>query len=185
MSRIGLTNFHYAPLLTDTAEGATYGPPVAVPGIITASVNPASSSATLYADNAPAEVGNTLGEITVEIALKDLPIEHQAALLGHTVVAGVMTSAGTDVAPYVAIMFEGLKASGKKKFVKLLKGMFNVPNDTYETKKESINFQTDKITGKFVVREFDSKWKLTAEEDATGYLPATGSAWYTSVENQA
>lgn len=182
MARIGIKNFHYAKLLTDNAEGVTYDTPVAVPGIINASISPASSSETLYADNAPAEVGNTLGDITVEIELKDLPIEHQAALLGHTLVDGVMTSSGDDTAPYVAIMFEGLKSSGDKKFVKLLKGMFSVPADTYATKNASVTFQTDKISGKFVVREFDSCWKKTAEEDATGYLPATGDAWYTSVE---
>lgn len=182
MSRVGVSNFYYAKLTQDTTEGIAYDAPVRIPGLISISITPASNTNTLYADNGPAEVAESLGEITVEVDLKDLTIEHQAALLGHSVTAGVMTSSASDVAPYVAILFEGLKANGKKKFVKLLKGKFAIPNDSYETKKDSVTFQTDKISGKFVIRDYDGKWKLTAEEDATGYVEATGTGWFTEVE---
>lgn len=182
MSRVGVSNFYYALQTKDDVTGVTYAAPVRIPGLISVSISPASNTNTLYADNGPSEVAESLGDITVEVDLKDLTIEHQAALLGHTVTAGVMTSANSDVAPYVAILFEGLKANGKKKFVKLLKGKFAIPNDSYETKKENVSFQTDKISGKFVARDYDGKWKLTAEEDATGYLEATGTGWFTAVE---
>lgn len=182
MSRVGVSNFYYAKLTQDTTEGIAYDAPVRIPGLISISITPASNTNTLYADNGPAEVAESLGEITVEVDLKDLTIEHQAALLGHTASGGVMTSAAADVAPYVAILFEGLKANGKKKFVKLLKGKFAIPADSYETKKDSVTFQTDKISGKFVIRDYDSKWKYTAEEDSADYVASVGTNWFTSVE---
>lgn len=185
MSRVGVSNFYYAKQTKDDITGVTYDAPVRIPGLISVSISPASNTNTLYADNGPAEVAESLGEITVEVDLKDLTIEHQAALLGHTATGGVMTSAAGDVAPYVAILFEGLKANGKKKFVKLLKGKFAIPNDSYETKKDSVTFQTDKISGKFVIRDYDSKWKYTAEEDAADYVAEVGANWFTAVEADA
>ena len=182
MSRVGVSNFYYALQTKDDVTGVTYAAPVRIPGLISVSISPASNTNTLYADNGPAEVAESLGEITVEIDLKDLTQEHQVALLGHTATGGVMTSAADDVAPYVAILFEGLKANGKKKFVKLLKGKFAIPNDSYETKKDSVTFQTDKISGKFVIRDYDSKWKYTAEEDAADYVASVGTNWFTAVE---
>lgn len=182
MSRVGVSNFYYAVLTQDTIAGVAYDAPVRIPGLISVSISPASNTNTLYADNGPAEVAESLGEVTVEVDLKDLTIEHQSALLGHTSSGGIMVSAAGDVAPYVAILFEGLKANGKKKFVKLLKGKFAIPNDSYETKKDNVTFQTDKISGKFVIRDFDSKWKYTAEEDAADYVASVGANWFTSVE---
>ena len=185
MSRVGVSNFYYAKQTKDDVTGVTYAAPVRIPGLISVSISPASNTNTLYADNGPAEVAESLGEITVEVDLKDLTIEHQAALLGHTATGGIMTSAADDVAPYVAILFEGLKANGKKKFVKLLKGKFAIPADSYETKKDSVTFQTDKISGKFVIRDYDSKWKYTAEEDAADYVAEVGANWFAAVEADA
>jgi len=93
-----------------------------------------------------------------------------------------MKSNANDVAPEVAILFESLKANGKKRFVKLLKGTFSEPDDTNKTKEDKIAFQTQKISGKFVIREFDGDWKHTTDEDAVGFVAGTGTAWYTAVE---
>jgi phi13 family phage major tail protein len=182
MAKIGLSNFYYALNIKDDSTGATYSAPEKVAGIISADIKTGSDTATLFADNGPAETASSLGEITVDIELKDIPLETQAILLGHKITAGVMESNADDVAPDVAIMFESLKSNGKRRFVKLLKGKFQEPDDTNKTKEDKISFQTQKISGKFVIREFDGAWKRTTDEDATGYLPATGVAWYTSVD---
>ena len=182
MAKIGLSNFYYAPNTKDDHTGVTYGAPIKVPGIISADIKTGSDISTLFADNGPAETATALGEITVDIELKDIPLEVQAILLGHTITTGVMENNVNDIAPDVAIMFESLKANGKKRFVKLLKGKFQEPDDTNKTKEDKISFQTQKISGKFVIRQFDGAWKKTTDEDATDYVSATGAAWYTSVE---
>lgn len=182
MAKVGLSNFYYAINTADTSSAVTYSAPVKIAGLISADIKTGADTATLYADNGPAEVASSLGEITVDIELKDLSLEAQAALLGHTITAGVMVNDTDDTAPYVCIMFESLKSNGKKRFVKLLKGKFSEPDDTNKTKEDKISFQTQKISGKFVAREYDGLWKRTTDEDATGYVAGTGAAWYTSVE---
>lgn len=182
MALVGVSNLHYALLIKDDSTGVTYGAPIAIAGSINIDIKPASAISTLYADNGPAEVASTLGEISVSVENKGLSIETLAALLGHTVAKGVMTSKASDTAPYVAILFEGLKSNGKKKYVKLLKMKFSEPDDQYATLKDSVTFQTDKITGKGTRRDYDDEWKRTADEDGTDYEAATGTAWYTSVE---
>lgn len=185
MAKVGLKNLYYAEQLTDTLTGTTYDVPVKVSGAITADVKPGSSSDTLYADNGPAETATTLGDIAVSFELKDLPLEVHAKLLGHTISGGVMISKASDVAPYVAIMFEGLKSNGKKRYVKLLKGMFQEPDDNYKTKTNKVDFQTAKIEGKFIMRTYDEQWKRTADEESADYVATIGTAWYTAVEPTA
>lgn len=182
MAKIGLANLYYAKVTKDDNTGVTYEVPAKIAGVITVDIKTGSDTATLFADNGPAETATALGEIGVDIEVKDLPLDVQAALLGHTIAAGIMVSNADDVAPDVAIMFEALKSNGKKRFVKLLKGKFAEPDDVNKTKGDKIDFQTQKISAKFVIREYDGNWKKTADEDAEGYLPATGAAWYTAVE---
>lgn len=185
MARVNVKNLYYAPLIQDNESGVIYGAPVKLAGLISIDVKPASNSGTLYADGGPTETDTVLGDIAVDIDNKDISVDHQAVLLGHTKANGGMKSNLNDKAPYVAIMFEGIKANGSKKFVKLYKGKFAEPSDTYNTKTENVNFQTDKISGKFVGREYDEEWKFTAEEDSADYVPSVGAAWYTSVEPDA
>ena len=185
MAKIGVSQFHYAKNTKDDTTGVTYDVLVAVKKLKEISIKTASDTATDYADNGPSDVASSLGEITVEISLSDLSLEDQAALLGHTITAGVMTYNADDTAPYVAIGFVGLKSNGKKRYVWLLKGQFQEPDDTYKTKGDKIEFQPQSITGKFVIRDFDGDWKKMADEDATGYLPATGTGWFETATIQA
>ncbi len=115
MAKVGLSNFYYALNTKDDNTGVTYSAPVKVAGIISADIKTGSDTATLFADNGPAETATALGEITVDIELKDLPLEAQAALLGHKITAGVMENHASDAAPDVAILFESLKSNGKKR----------------------------------------------------------------------
>lgn len=182
MAIVGLKNFYFATLIKDDESGITYEDPIRLPKIISADITPSSNSATLYADDGPCETDTVLGEIAVSIEISELSLEHQAALLGHTVEKGVMTQKGEDTAPYVAIMFESKKSNGKKRYAKLLKGKFQVPKETTKTKDNNITYQTAKLEGKFVMRQYDDAWKRIADEDAEGYELTTGAAWYESVE---
>ena len=182
MAKIGLKNLHYAPMTKDDATTPTYGAVVAVPGLVTANITPNGQMATLYADNVAAEAAGALGTVAVELEMNELPLEMIAALLGHTVTKGVMEAKESDVAPYVALMFQGdFVKDGQTytEYVKLFKVKFNEPAEGFETKKDTVNFQTGKISGTACVR-LDGKWKSIAKSNATDYEDVSAT-WYATV----
>lgn len=180
MAKVGVSGLRYA---LQTADGATltYATPVLMPLVAAVDIKTGKDTATLFADNGPAESSSALGEITVDIEIADLSLEVYAALLGHTITAGVMKSAANDSAPYVALGWEGLKSNGKKRWVWLLKGQFSEPDDTYKTKTDKVEFQSAKLSGKFVITEKNSQWKQMTDEDATGYVAASGATFIAAV----
>jgi phi13 family phage major tail protein len=176
---VGLKDLHYALLITD-AGSTTYGAVKPIAGAISASIDPAVNTSTLYADDGPDEVASALGEITVELQIKDLPLDIQSALLGHeTPSGGVVIKKASDAAPYVAIGFKSLKSTGKYRYVWLYKGKFQLPEENYKTKEENVEFQTPTITGKFVKRISDGNWMSMGDEDDTGFT--SGATWFNAV----
>lgn len=188
MAQVGLNKLYYAPVTADTEAAITYGTPVRISGAINADIKPGAQSGTLFADDGPREVDTVLGEIDVTLELADLPLATAAALLGATLDAttGELIHKSTDVAPYVALLFQSAKADNTIRYVKLLKGKFSANEEVYKTKDNSITFQTPKLTGKFVARIHDSAWirKIDSDSTATGATAAI-AAWYTNVEYTA
>nr|DAQ35956.1 MAG TPA: tail tube protein [Caudoviricetes sp.] len=180
---IGVRNLHYAIMKTDDKTGATYEVPVKVAGVRTIDVKPSSGIDTLYGDDAPFDVADYLGDISVSVDAAQVPLNDLAALLGHTVNKGVMEYKSTDTPPYVALLFESVKSNGQKRFVKLLKGKFAEPEENFQGKDTSTHWNTVKLTGHFVVREYDSAWKRVADEDAADYESTTGDGWYNTVDS--
>lgn len=179
---IGVRNLHYAVLKSDDSTGAKYEAPVSIAGVKTIDIKPTSGVDTLYGDDAPFDVADYLGDIEVDITTAQIPLKDLAALLGHTVTKGVMDYKSTDTPPYVCIMFESLKSNGKRRFVKMLKGKFSEPEENYQGKEEKVTWNTPKIVGHFVVREYDKAWKRVADEDTEDYVETTGTNWYTDVD---
>ena len=177
--KTGVSGFVYAKVLTDTVTATTYGPIVPVPGLVSVDNKTASSTNTFYADNGPYEVSSALGEITVDVEMADPTNIVIADLLGHTITAGVMDFKGSDTPAVVAIGFAGLKENGKRKLVWLTKGSFQEPDDSYKTKADKSDPQSIKLSGKFVLRTSDGKWKKVCDEDDPGTLPATIISWFT------
>ena len=136
MSKIGVDNLHFYPLVKDDESGVSYGAGVAVPGTVNVEINPSTDNATLYADNMAWETANSMGEVDVSIELADLPKSVQAALLGHSIDAttGRLISKSTDESPYVGISFAALKGNGATRYVRLAKGRFIESEDNYKTK---------------------------------------------------
>ncbi len=182
---IGVRNLHYAVLKTDDTAGVTYETPVNIAGVRTIDVKPSSGIDTLYGDDAPFDVADYLGDISVTVDIAQIPLTDLAAMLGHTVENGVMEYKSTDTPPYVALLFESVKSNGKKRFVKLLKGKFAEPEDNFQGKDTSTHWNTVNLTGHFVVREYDHSWKRVADEDGTDYESTTGENWYKTVDTMA
>lgn len=184
-TQIGLRDLHYAILTQDDENGVAYQAPVKVPGVITANINPNPNTGTLYADDGPVETHSQLGEISLELNVKDLSLDVQAALLGHTVQGGVMMRKTTDTAPYVAIGFKSLKSNGKYRYVWLLRGKFQLPEMQHQTKANDVNFQTPTIKGIFLKRKYDDAWIKQTDEDHPDYVPSIGDTWFDAVEGAA
>ena len=180
MALVGVSKLHYALNTADDIVAATYNAAVQVANVIEVGINPNSQSATLFADNGPAETASALGEIEVEIDLADLPLAVQAVFLGHTVNGGVMVSNANDIPPYLALGFEALKSNGKKKYIWLLKGKFELPEDSYKTKSENIEFQSKKIKAKFVKLVYNDFYKREADEEHPDYVATIGTNWFTN-----
>ena len=152
-TRIGCDNLVYAIMSTeDTATTApAYAAVKSAPGVISVNINPNASQETLFADDGPMETATTLGKIDVEINKAELTTENKADLLGHQIDDnGGIVYGDSDVPPWVAIGFRTLKSNGNYRYVWLYKGKFTDPEDNNETKGDSINFQTDTISGQFV-----------------------------------
>ena len=179
---IGVDNFHIAKMLTDPADGqATYDSVIAFPWLQSVSIEPQNEEATLYADNQAVDTANVTSKFNLTIDTATLPLEYKALLLGHEIENGVMTVASGDNPPYFAIMFETTKRNGKKRYVKFLKVQFSEPSETAQTKEEGVKFNTPSMTAIAIYRN-DKKALYQADEEADGYLSATGENWYTSVD---
>ena len=189
-TRIGCDNLVYAKMATeDTASVApTYGEVTKAPGVMSININTNGSLETLFADDGPMESAATLGKIEVEIQKNELTTQNKADLLGHEIdTNGALVYGDSDVPPYVAIGFRTLKSNGKYRHVWLYKGKFTEPEDNNETKGDSINFQSDTISGQFTKLSFPYKingksvrpWKYELDADNTGASSEVIATWFT------
>lgn len=190
---IGLSNLHYALLETDRApktNGAddvgeiAYADPIRLAGAITANFSPNASNDTLFADDGPYDSASTLGAMTLELNVADIPASHRATLLGATYdeTTGVIKDSATDTPPYVAVGCSVKKSNGADRLIWYLKGKFSVPDDNNQTKTDSINWNTPTITGNFLKRDYDNQWRFAVDTDDEHY---TGSktdfaAWFSA-----
>lgn len=188
-TRIGCDNLVYAMMTKeDTAEAApTYGEVVKAPGVMSININPNGSLETLFADDGPMESASTLGRIEVEIQKNELTTQNKADLLGHEIDSnGAVVFGDNDVPPYVAIGFRTLKSNGKYRYVWLYKGKFTEPEDNNETKGDSINFQSDTISGQFTKLNYaytvngkpKRPWKYELDGDHADASEEVISKWF-------
>lgn len=188
-TRIGCDNLVYAPMTTeDTASTPpAYGEVKQAIGVMSLNINPNGAQETLFADDGPMETASTLGRIEVEIQKNELTTENKADLLGHQIDAkGALVYGDSDIPPWVAIGFRTLKSNGNYRHVWLYKGKFTEPEDSNETKGDSINFQSDTINGQFTRLNYaytiNSKkvrpWKYELDQDHTSADATTIGKWF-------
>ena len=180
MSLVGLNKLHYAKLTKDDSTGVTYSTVTRIVGAIEADIEYQTNATTLYADDKAFAVATASGDIKLSLNVEDLPLDIRADLLGHTVKNGVMEIKGGDEPPYVAVLYESQKRDGSIRYMKLLKGKFQEPNDSAKTKTDTPEFTTPTIEGTFVNREYDG---ISVKMADSGIAAFTGAAkWYQSVE---
>lgn len=191
-TRIGCDNLVYAALTADDGTVApSYGAVKEAPGVMSLNINPNASQETLFYDDGPGESATTLGNIEVEIQKNELTTENKADLLGHTIDAkGALIYGSNDTPPWVAIGYRTLKSNGKYRYVWLYKGKFLEPEDNSETKGDSINFQSETISGQFVKLEMAYKigskeiqpWKYEIDAEHADADEALIGSWFGDVQ---
>lgn len=184
MPRIGMDMLHYAVMTTeDTASAAAvYDTPKRVVGVTSGTVNPNTNSSTFFGDDGPMETASALGDISVEFNVGDFPKADQAAILGHSVDAkGILVRKATDKAPYVAWGWRSLKSNGYYKYIWVVKVKMAVTQQDYATKEDSIEYQTESMSGNAVKRTNDEVWMFELSEDDDDADASTIENWFTAV----
>src|SRR5690606_39091327 len=182
--RVGLRDLYYALVLSDDSDATVYDTPKKIAPAVSATITPTVNSETFYADDGPYDETSSLGGIELSISSSEVPLEIQAELLGHTIDAttGVMIKKSSAVPPWVAVGFRSLKSNGKYRYVWLLKGKFREPEESYETKGESVTYQPSTLVGTFVKRESDDAWQYVIDEDSENFNQEVALNWFNQVE---
>lgn len=167
-SRVGLRDVVFAKLTADTTSALNYAAlETETVDAIDVSITHANADPNiLYADDVEDDILYEDTELTVALEVKDLPLALQANLLGMTVGTKkeVIEVAGATI-PYYAMGFKSEKRNGKDRYVWLLKGRANPPDDTYHTKESSITRQNDKINLTFIKRTNDGAFKYILDSE--------------------
>lgn len=179
-ARVGMDMLFYA-IMTDE-ETETYANPKRIRSVKSAGVSPTVNSSTHYGDDKADEVVSSMGDVAIELGVKDLTSEEMADLLGATIDAnGVLSQKSTDVAPYVAIGWRSRKANGAYRYFWYYKGKFQLSDEDYKTKEDSPEFQTPTISALFIPRDSDNKWRDRVDSDDESVPEAVTKNWFTKV----
>ena len=194
--RIGCDNTVWAKVIKDDGVTLEYGEPMALPGLMSIGINPNMESATAFYDNGPGESASTLGSIEVTITKSALGPKESATLLGHAMDDKGMVIYGANDTPVEgALGFRTIRSNGTYQYCWLLKGIFTDPNEETETKGDSINFQSDELSGSFakvnktftVTDTITSKevetqpWRVVLDEGTEGANADLIKAWFDQV----
>ena len=158
--KIGLDNVVIAKVLSDTAEGITFGEVLALKGAVNATVNPNSDVAVDFADNGPFFSASNRGNTELSLEMIDVDVDVLAQLLGQRKVNGITVETPLDQSSDYALGFRvwlaGKDANGNNRYQYFwyAKGKFSVPETGGETKTESLNFGHISVTAQFVQTQF-------------------------------
>lgn len=179
---LGLKDLYYA-ICSETDGVESYEPPKKLAEAMSADLSVKTATADLHADDSISESVKEFVNGTLKLGVKDLVPEVLADVLGQTVDENKVVWAGDgDEPPFLAIGFRAAKTGGRFRYIWLLKCKFELPGEKYETKGESIKFNTPEITATFYKRKKDGKWKADFVGKADD--PAA-STWFTEVPEPA
>lgn len=152
--RYGISNAHYA-LYTDGTGGAlgTYGTPVAMPGATQLTLTPQGNTWTFYADNIAYETGSSNTGYEVSLTIAVVGDQAKIDLLGYAADDnGVVYEAADGEPASCAFLWEFGGSKVKKRGI-LYNVKFNRPTETGNTKTDSVDPDTDELTGVAIGRD--------------------------------
>ena len=158
--KIGLDNVVIAKVLSDSADGITYGEVIPLKGAVNATVNPNSDVAVDFADNGPFFSASNRGNTELSLEMIDVDADVLAQLLGQRKVNGITVETSLDQSSDFAMGFRvwlaGKDANGNNRYQNFwyAKGKFSVPETGGETKTDSLNFGHISVTAQFTQTQY-------------------------------
>lgn len=178
---IGVRNPYIAIMNNPDVDEKDYAIPVKLAKAVSLKLSPKVNSATLYADDGPAETASVIGEIDVELELDKITTDKQALILGNKIDSnGVLISSTDDTPPYLALGFQ-ISTTGMNKYTWLYKGKFEQMDEDVKTQGEKIDYQTPKAKATFLKRAVDNRWKASVVAGNAGVTQATIDNWFKAV----
>ena len=161
MATIGLRDLFIAKITEGTNGVEAYETPRRLAKAISVEMSTEIAEVKLFADDGVDRIEKEFVSGGLKLDANDIENEDAAEILGQTIDDnGVLIAGENDDPPYYAVGFRAKKRGNVYKYVWLLKVKFSIPDESYKTKGESINFQTPKIEGEFIKREKDGNWKF-------------------------
>lgn len=174
---IGVSDLYVAQL----QEDGEYGVPYRLAKAIEVGVAPNVSTSSLQSDDGTSDTDTSKGPTELTIGVRALSTQALAKLLGKKVdAAGGVIESTNDVAPYFAFSFRSLKNNGKYRYVWFYKGKFQEPEASYQTKGETIEYNTPSIVGTFVDND-EGVRSYTLDEDDEGIDLTVVKEWFDAV----
>lgn len=158
--KIGLDNVVIAKVISDSAEGITFGEVIPLKGAVNATVNPNSDVAVDFADNGPFFSASNRGNTELNLEMIDVDVDIIAQLLGQQKSNGITVETPLDQSSDYAMGFRvwlaGKDASGNNRYQYFwyAKGKFSVPETGGSTKTDSLEFGHISMTAQFVQTQF-------------------------------
>jgi len=152
--RFGISNAHYA-LYTEGVDGAlgTYATPVPMKGATALTLTPQGNTWTFYADNIAYETSssNTGYEISLTVAV--FGDQAKIDLIGYVADMNGVVYEAADAEPASCAFLWEFDGSKVKKRGLLYNVKFNRPTETGNTKTDSVDPDTDEMTGVAIGRD--------------------------------
>lgn len=152
--RFGISNAHYS-LYTEGENGAfgTYAKPVAMPGATALTLTPQGNTWTFYADNIAYETGSSNTGYEVSLTIAVVGDQAMVDLLGYSTDANGVVYEHADAEPKSCALLWEFDGSKVKKRGLLYDVKFSRPTQTANTKTDSVEPDTDELTGVAIGRD--------------------------------
>lgn len=187
MPTIGLDKLFYSKI-TENEEGhEEYGTPQILAKAMKADVSVELAEATLYADDAVAEIVKEFKNAKLTLGIDKLSTQVIGDLTGARLDNNkVVVSAGEDTGNNVAVGFRSKKSNGKYVYFWFYRVKFGFPSASMETKGDSVSFQTPSIEGTVMPRNKPDAqgrrpWRVQVSEDEEGVWDSIILGWFQSV----
>ncbi len=165
--KFGIKNVHVAVLEEDEQGNITYGTPVAIPGAVSLSADPAGEMTPFYADNVKYYISNSNQGYEGDLEVAMIQDSILVSLLGQTQDSnGAVLEKADDKPKRFALMFE-VDGDSKNRRTVFYDCTASRPTTTANTIEEEKTPQTDTLSITMSARPQDLKVKLTMEENDT------------------